>query len=68
MSGLLELQRRIATRIRHGGSLADVECEVIAGSSLADEQLPALRLYARGLLRARALDNPLLSSEAQPVR
>jgi hypothetical protein len=68
MTGLVELQRRIATRIRHGGSLADVEREVIVRSSLPDEQLPALRLYARGLLRARRLENSLVSSEGQPVR
>ena len=68
MTGLVELQRRIATRIRHGGSLAEVERELIACSSLADEQLPALRLYARGLLRARRLENPLLSSREQLVR
>ena len=43
---LLELQRRIATRVRHGGSEADVEREIIAPAALSSSQLPALRLYA----------------------
>ena len=60
---LLDLQKRIATRIRGGGSLADVEREIIASSALDQVQLPALRLYASGLLRAARLNgSPPLSS------
>jgi hypothetical protein len=68
VTGLPELPRRIAARIRHVGSPADIEREIIAGSSLDDEQLPSLRVYARGLLRALARENALLASEGGRVR
>ena len=47
---LLELQRRIARRVRHGGSEEDVEREIIQSSGLAANQLPSLRLYAASQL------------------
>ena len=62
MTALLEFQRRIATRIDHGRSRADAEREIIGSPTLDEAQLPALRLYANGLLRARRRgDSPLLS-------
>ena len=48
---LLELQKRIATRVRHGGSEADVEREIIGPAGLTMPQLPALRLYASSQVR-----------------
>ena len=41
---LLELQKRIATRVRHGGSEADVEREIIAPAGAHGAPVPpALR-------------------------
>jgi len=43
---LLELQRQIAVRVRRGGSVEDVEREIIAPADVAAIQVPALRLFA----------------------
>jgi hypothetical protein len=48
------LQRRIAARIRAGRTLADVQDEIIVSSSLRKHHRSALRLFARGLVRAAA--------------
>ncbi len=44
--GLVESQERIDVRLRHGGSLSDVEHEIIDPSPLTTEQKAALWLYA----------------------
>lgn len=44
--GLVELQERIHARLCHGGSLRDVEREIIDPSPFSDEQKAALWLYA----------------------
>lgn len=44
--GVVELQQKIAVRIRHGGSLADVGREIITPSPLDDDQRASLWLYA----------------------
>jgi len=49
--GLVEPQAQTATRIGHGGSLADAEREIVAPCPLGETQLAALRLYARVKLR-----------------
>ena len=58
---LLGLQRRIAIRVRYGGSEADIEREIIEPAGLAPSQVPALRLYALSqieLHRAREARTP----------
>lgn len=63
---LLALERRVAARIARGGSLADVEREIIFPSALEEAQRPALRRYARALLNgARQGDSRALPPEAQ---
>jgi hypothetical protein len=48
---LLDLQKRIAARIRRGGSLAQVEREIIAPAALDGAQAVGLRRYTRAQLR-----------------
>jgi hypothetical protein len=50
---LLGLQRRIAARIRGGGSLEDVQREIIAAAPVDELHRPGLRLYARDMMRSR---------------
>ncbi len=47
---LAEWQERVDERVHDGGSLSDVEAEIIARSPLSPEQKAALWLYAWGLL------------------
>jgi hypothetical protein len=47
--GLFELQQRIDKRLRGGGSLADVEREIIDPSPFSEEQRAALWLHASAL-------------------
>jgi hypothetical protein len=44
--GLVDLQQKIAARVAHGGSLADVRHEIIEPSSLGEDERMALWLYA----------------------
>lgn len=44
--GLVELQRCIGERVRHGGSLDQVEEEIIDPAPLDENQKAALWLYA----------------------
>ena len=61
---LVELQEKIAARVGHGGSLADVQREIIDPSPLSEEQRAALWLYAAAqpetLRTARRLSRPPL--------
>jgi hypothetical protein len=60
---LLELQRRIAARVRHGGTALQVEREIIDPAGLAEIQLPALRLYTNAQLRLHRLRRSLPATE-----
>jgi hypothetical protein len=51
-AALLDLQTQIATRIRRGASMDEVEQEILATCSLDKSQLPALRSYALTRLQA----------------
>ena len=44
--GLVELQERIDRRLRSGGTLANVEAEIIDPSDFSEEQRAALWFYA----------------------
>ena len=52
--GLVESQERIEIRLRHGGSLSDVEREIIDPSPLTTEQKAALWLYASATMPKHA--------------
>ena len=43
---LTDSEERIGKRLRHGGSLAQVEREIIEPSALNEDQKAGLRLYA----------------------
>jgi hypothetical protein len=50
---LVESQGRIDARLSHGGSLRDVEREIIDPSPFPNEQKAALWLYASATVRKR---------------
>jgi len=50
---LVELQERIDLRLHHGGSLDDVEAEIIAPSGFGEEQKAALWLFASATVPKR---------------
>ena len=58
IADIVALQQRIATRIRHGGSLADVRREIIEVSSLDEAQRDALWLYAASQPQIRRAATP----------
>lgn len=58
--GVVELQEKIAARIGHGGSLADVKREIIDPCPLGNDQRAALWLYAA--------TRPEVIRAAQPAR
>ena len=59
---LVELQELIRLRISHGGSLDEVEEEIIHPALFGEEQKAALWLYASALARPRRRRGPRLLS------
>ena len=59
IADIVELQDKIAARIHHGGSLADVRREIIEVSSLDEHQRNALWCYAAS--------QPQIRREAKPL-
>jgi hypothetical protein len=62
--GLVELQRKIAARVDHGGSLADVRREIIEPSSLGEDERAALWLHAASRPQLRRTARPSSGDEA----
>ena len=48
---LVETQELIRRRLRYGGSVADVDAEIIEPSPFSEDQRAALWLYAQGTFR-----------------
>jgi len=61
--GLVELQLKIAARIGHGGSLADVRREIIDSSPLDENQRNALWFYAASQPQIRRAAKPFAGLE-----
>jgi len=59
IADVVEPQEKIAARIHHGGSLADVRREIIEVSSLDEHQRNALWFYAAS--------QPQIRREAKPL-
>jgi hypothetical protein len=57
--GLVDLQQKIAARVDHGGSLADVRDEIIDPSSLGEDERAALWFYAATRPQIRRTARPL---------
>ena len=65
---VVALQQKIATRIHHGGSLADIRREIINVSSLDETQRNALWLYAATQPQVRRAATPFAGVERWGAR